>query len=137
MRRFAALVLGLLLAASAQAGEKAKDAKGPRISVDPVSFDFGRAVQNKTLEKEFHVQNFGDADLVIEGVTTTCGCTAAFMDEDNKVMKPGASRPLRVTLQTREYKGRVARTVLVRSNDPTRSLMEIKVEATVVPPDAR
>jgi uncharacterized protein DUF1573 len=133
MKRFLGVLLAVLCISSAQAEEK-EEKKGPRVSVDPISFDFGRAVQNKTLQKEFNVRNFGDEDLVIEGVTTTCGCTAAFMDEDGKVMKPGTSRPLRVTLQTREYSGKVARTVLVRTNDPTRKLVEIKVEATVVRP---
>lgn len=104
---------------------------GPRISVEPPSFDFGRAVQHKTLEKEFSVRNFGTQDLVIESVSTTCGCTVA--DSYGKVIKPGGSTQLRVRLETRDYSGRVERRVLIRTNDPVASLTELKVEATVVP----
>ncbi len=104
---------------------------GPRIRVEPETFDFGRAAQNKTLHKEFSIRNFGNQDLVIESVSTTCGCTAALME--SKVVKPGGTTPLRVSLETRAYKGRVVRSVLVRSNDPQTGLLEVKVEATVEP----
>jgi hypothetical protein len=113
-------------------GAKAEAAaKGPKIRVEPATFDFGKALPNKTLEKEFSLRNFGSQDLVIENVSTTCGCTAALMD--SKVIKPGGTTPLRVSLQTREYSGKVERTILVRSNDPTTALLEIKVQVTVVP----
>jgi len=127
------LVLALILAPALVAGEEAKKpppAKGPRISVEPASFDFGRAVQHKTLEKEFSIRNFGSDDLLIESVATTCGCTVA--DSYGKVIKPGGSTQLRVRLETRDYVGRVERRVLVRSNDPVTSLTELTVEATVV-----
>ena len=54
-----------------------KPPAAPRIRVEPEAFDFGKALPGKTLRKEFTLRNFGDAELVIEGVTTTCGCTAA------------------------------------------------------------
>ena len=99
--------------------------------MEPASFDFGKALPGKTLEKQFSIRNFGDADLVIEGITTTCGCTAGLMDDAHKVLKPGATGQLRVRLETREYSGKLVRSVLVRSNDPETKLLEVKVEATV------
>jgi hypothetical protein len=124
----------LLLPAGAEEAKKAAaapvpDGKGPRISVEPDRFDFGKAVQNKTLAKEFSVKNYGTEDLVIENVSTTCGCTAALLD--SKVVKPGGTVPLRVTLETRSYSGKVERKILIRSNDPATSLLELKVEAMV------
>jgi hypothetical protein len=110
---------------------KAEAKAAPRISVEPASFDFGRALPGKVLEKQFSIRNFGEADLVIEGITTTCGCTAALMDEAHKVVKPGESGQLRVRLETRAYSGKVVRSVLVRSNDPAQALVEVKVEANV------
>jgi len=120
---------------SARADEKpASPAPAPKIRVEPASFDFGKALPEKTLEKQFSIRNFGDADLVIEQITTTCGCTAALLDEDSKVLKPGRSGQLRVRLQTRDYSGKVVRSVMVRSNDPGQKLLEIKVEANVQAP---
>jgi hypothetical protein len=121
----------LLVPAGAEDTKKAAapDAKGPRISVEPARFDFGKAVQNKTLAKEFSIKNYGTEDLVIENVSTTCGCTAALLD--SKVVKPGGTVPLRVTLETRNYSGKVERKILIRSNDPATNLLELKVEVMV------
>jgi hypothetical protein len=127
----AALALGLGVAALCPAQETGKAATGPRIRVEPAAFDFGRATQNKTLNKEFSIRNFGTEDLVIESVSTTCGCTAALLDD--KVIKPGGTAPLRVSLETRAAKGHIVRSVMVRSNDPAADLVEVKVEATVEP----
>jgi Protein of unknown function (DUF1573) len=123
--------LGLIAALTARpvfAGDE-KRAAAPRIRVEPDGFDFGRAQQNKTLRKEFTLRNFGDAELVIDGVTTTCGCTAAITAD--KRVEPGGSTQLRVTLETRSYTGKVERQVLVRSNDPETPLLALKVSATV------
>jgi hypothetical protein len=125
-----ALLLPLLVV-PAHAEEKKAETKGPHIVVEPASFDFGKAVQNQTLAKQFSVRNYGNEDLVIENVSTTCGCTAALLDE--KTVKPGGSATMRVTLETRTYSGKVQRTVVVRSNDPENKLAEVKVEVTVVP----
>ncbi|HSD65151.1 MAG TPA: DUF1573 domain-containing protein, partial [Vicinamibacteria bacterium] len=114
MRRRGALAVAVaLLAATAAAEEKGT---APRIRVEPETFDFGKALPGRTLRKEFTIRNFGDAALVIEGVSTTCGCTAALPEE--RRVEPGGSTPLRVTFETRSYSGRVERRVLVRSNDP-------------------
>ena len=120
------------IAADEKAEEKPKAA--PRISVEPATFDFGKALPGKTLEKQFSIRNFGDADLVIEGISTTCGCTAGLMDDAHKVLKPGASGQLRVRLETRQYSGKLVRSVLVRSNDPETKLLEVKVEVTIQVP---
>lgn len=121
-------LIAALTAPPAVAGDE-KRAATPRIRVEPDGFDFGMAQQNKTLRKEFTLRNFGDAELVIEGVSTTCGCTAAITAE--KHVEPGGSTQLRVTLETRSYSGKVERQVLVRSNDPETPLLAVKVSATV------
>jgi hypothetical protein len=107
----------------------AGEPKAPRIRVEPESFDFGRALQGKALRKDFRIRNFGDATLVIEGVSTTCGCTAALAAESR--VEPGDSTVLRVTLRTRRDSGRVEREVLVRSNDSEAPLVQVRVVATV------
>jgi hypothetical protein len=127
-RPAAALAAALVLLAGGGAAEE-KKAPAPRIRVEPASFDFGNALPGKTLRKEFAVRNFGDAALVIESVSTTCGCTAALADE--RRVEPGASTSLRVTFETRRYSGKVERRVLVRSNDPETPLVEVRLRATV------
>ncbi len=132
-RRFAALAVAALVAVAAGADEKA--AAAPRIRVEPESFDFGRAQPGKTLRKDFTIRNFGDAELAIEGVSTTCGCTAALAAKSR--VEPGGRTALRVTFDTRSYSGKVERQVLVRSNDPKTPLVQVRVSATVEPAAAK
>jgi hypothetical protein len=113
----------------AAADAKAAPVKGPRIGIEPESFDFGKALQNKTLTKEFSLRNFGNEDLVITEVTTTCGCTVA--DLATKTLKPGASTPLTVKLDTRSNEGKLQRGVSIVSNDPQKKILEVKVMADV------
>ena len=122
-----ALGLAVLLLA-AEAPVPAPPA-APRIAVEPAAFDFGRVVPQRTLHRQFSIRNFGSADLDVEKVTTTCGCTAALLD--HKVVKPGGSAALRVSFETRNYSGKVTRSVLIKSNDPARPTLELKLEATV------
>jgi hypothetical protein len=132
-RSFAALAAAaLLLTHAAASPSSAAEKKGPRIAVEPTSFDFGQALQNKTLTKEFAIRNLGDADLVIEEVKTSCGCTAALLS--SKVIKPGGQTPLRVALETRSSQGRVERRVVIRSNDQAQASVSVTVSVTVAAP---
>ena len=123
-----ALALALALLVAPPSPEPTA-APAPRLAVEPASFDFGRVLPERTLNREFSLRNFGSADLAIERVSTTCGCTAALLDD--KVVKPGGRATLRVTLETRSYKGKIVRSVLIKSNDPRHPTTEIKLEATV------
>ena len=131
MSRLSPLAFGLVFALSpAWAGDKAAPAVGAKIAVEPAGFDFGRALVNRTLKKEFVIRNIGSEDLVIDRVTTSCGCTAALLDD--KLVKPGQSAALRVELQTLGNPGRMERKILLRSNDEAHDPLEIKVQVSVV-----
>jgi hypothetical protein len=103
----------------------------PQMVVEPDHFDFGRLLPEKTVSKQFSIRNFGSADLTVDRISTTCGCTAALLD--HKVIPPGGSAALRVTFETRNYNGKVARSVLIKTNDPKRPSLELKLQATVTP----
>jgi hypothetical protein len=134
----AAVVAGLLTAATALRAASdapaprasATPAAGPRIVVEPSSFDFGRLRPNKAAEKEFLVRNHGRSELVIQSVVSSCGCTGVITDAMK--VKPGGSTTLRVTFTAPETPGRLSKSVLVQSNDPARPSLELKIEATVV-----
>jgi hypothetical protein len=117
-------------AADAKTASTAKPAKGPRIGVEPSKFDFGKALQNKTLRKEFSIRNLGSEDLVISNVSTTCGCTVTDLVTP-KTLKPGASTPLTVSLETRTVVGKLERMVTIVSNDPEGKPLMLTVSADV------
>ncbi len=129
------LLGALSLAPALNAQPPSADPNAPRIVVEPKHFDFGRVLPGKTLHKDFQVRNFGSRDLEIQGVSTSCGCTAALTE--SRRLAPGRSSVLSVSLSTREDHGRVRRSVLIRSNDPRTPVLEISLEADVAPGSER
>ena len=107
-------------------------AAAPRIVVEPASFDFGAIKAAHVVQKEFVLRNIGRADLRIDSLVSSCGCTAVM--SDTQTVKPGASTPLRVRLTAPEQAGRLQKSVLVKSNDPAQPTLEVKIEALVVAP---
>jgi hypothetical protein len=122
-------VLALLAAARAGAGAPALPAAAPRIVVEPASFDFGTVRPAGEVQKEFLIRNHGRAELVIASISTTCGCTAAM--SETRTVKPGGSTALRVTLTAPGEPGKIRKSVLIKSNDPARPSLEVKIAATV------
>jgi hypothetical protein len=104
-----ALAAGLLAVVSPSPMQGGEPPKGPRISAEPLVFDFGKVLTQKTLHKDFVIRNVGTEDLDIERVSTTCGCTVA--EEPPKLVKPGQSAILKIKFETRTYSGRVERRV--------------------------
>ncbi len=137
MRAKGAALAVLLAAALAGAGEAppATPPAQPQVRVEPAGFDFGKALPGRTLKKEFVLRNAGEAPLVIENVSTSCGCTAAIAGTTRVL--PGRSTSLTVTLETRDYHGPVEKRVGVRSNDPKTPLLTVRVRATVEAPAGR
>jgi hypothetical protein len=138
MRKALLAVLAVSLVAPVWGDEpaaKAVAAKGPKIIVEPATFNFGSVLQNKELTKDFTIRNVGTEELVIDNVSTTCGCTVADLKSRN--LKPGANTPMHVTLQTRTNVGKIVKTVMIKSNDPLKPLLEVTLQADVAGPSGQ
>ena len=133
MRHVAWVLLSLAMTTPLLAEETkpASPVEGPRIVVEPASFDFGAVLQNRTLHKEFTIRNQGSEELVIGRIVSDCGCTVVGFDKKDKRIEPGGGATMRVRLSTRSSAGRIVKRVLVRSNDPSRRSYEVKLLATV------
>jgi hypothetical protein len=132
MARLSSIALALLLAARPLSSQSAKTA-GPRISIEPAEHDFGPARQDQKLVYDFVVVNTGDQELSLLKIATSCGCTAALPAE--RVVPPGGSTTLTVTLETRKYKGVLERSVSVASNDKRQRVATVRVKAFVEVPE--
>ncbi len=120
---FAAVLVGALSAASGNAVQR-----GPRLEIEPGEWDFGRAAPGEVLVHEFALNNTGNRDLEIGRIASACACAAAVTDRT--VIPPGESGTLRVTLETRRYRGVLERWLTIRSND-SRSATRLKVRVYV------
>lgn len=107
----------------------------PRLAVEVEHFDFGDVVNGEVLTRVLEVSNLGDAPLVVEAVSTSCGCTKATLDP--MTIPPGDRATLRVVYDSGahgpEETGPVMRQIFIASNDPDRSDFVIEFESNVLP----
>ena len=121
----AAALFGGFAAASGNALQR-----GPRLEIEPGEWDFGRAAPGEVLVHEFALKNTGRQDLEIGRIASACACAAAVTDR--MVIPPGEAATLRVTLETRRYRGVLERWLTIRSNGSrgaTRLKVRVYVEA--------
>ncbi|NOZ83183.1 MAG: DUF1573 domain-containing protein [Euryarchaeota archaeon] len=129
------LVLALVGAVIAGAAILAYLSAGgaPKAVVVPPSYDFGRVPYTEVVAT-LRLVNTGDAPLVVEGVSTSCGCTRA--EVSKSYLKPGEEAELRISFDPRrmgtEIEGEVYREVYILTNDPEKPELVVPVRAVVV-----
>ena len=104
---------------------------GPKVRIDHPRHDFGRVTEGDKLRHVFTVTNDGDAPLVIEKVTTSCGCTAAVVKE--KTVPPGGQTEVKVEVDTNNRPGSQHKTASVFTNDPATPQSRLDIQAEVIP----
>lgn len=108
----------------------------PKIKFKENVWDFGKVKQGEVLSHEFVFANEGDATLVIQKVSTSCGCTAALASADK--IQPGKEGRIEIKFDTRGYGGQVRKLVYVDSNDPSEGHRQLEIAADIeIPPSPR
>jgi len=95
-------------------------------------FDFGARKSGETVEHSFQLQNTGRRDLEFGGVLSSCGCLTAGLPQDR--LAPGEEMTVPVRISLRNLRGRVLKTILIRSNDPRQSSLLLTVTGSVQSP---
>ena len=104
----------------------------PRIVFESTGHDFGEAVGVEKVEHVYRFRNEGQADLRIDKVSTTCGCTAALVS--SKVVPPGGTGEIGATFTIGGRQGKQVKHIYVYSNDPAEPKVCLTIEGTVIPP---
>ena len=129
MKRLPFLILMLVVASGTLIGGQDK---GPSISFDSTSKNFGKATEGETLRHVFKFTNRGNAPLEVIGVNASCGCTSALLSS-NKI-SPGQSGELEVTIATEGLNTpEISKTVSITSNDPRQPQVVLSLTAELVP----
>jgi len=76
--------------------------------------DFGQVKEGNKVVCVFEAINTGDADLLFQNVSASCGCTMPKYDK--KPIRPGNKGAIEVTFDTKGRPGIQRKTVLVVSN---------------------
>jgi hypothetical protein len=132
---FAVLVLALCASEVGCVRGKKKEpptgavAAPPKIEIVEKMHDFGSATEGDRLTYVFKVKNAGTGTLLIDRVTTSCGCTAAVLK--NKEVLPGAEGQIEVTFDTNRRGGENHKTITILSNDPSSPRAELEIRANV------
>jgi len=106
----------------------------PDIEVETTRHDFGDIQQGTVATLDIPVRNTGTADLRIEAVVTSCGCTTATLHP--QVIPPGGEGTLSVRYDSGLHpdKGMIRREVYIASNDPDEPEVTVVLTANVVVP---
>lgn len=102
----------------------------PRISAKKTFHDFGTVVEGQVVNTNFEISNSGSADLVINNVQASCGCTAA--QPDKNVLKPGEKTSIKVEFNSANRLGPQDKSVYVMTNDPKNQNFVLKFTCVVV-----
>src|SRR6185436_4538322 len=76
----------------------------PHLALEAPVFDFGTVERGTPVDHVFRLPNKGTAELHVDHVKSSCGCTVAVLSE--RVVPPGGEARVAVTLDTAALSGR-------------------------------
>jgi len=110
--------------------ERIESQGAPKIAFESVIHDFGDVGLTTNSICEFRFTNIGTGILKIEDVVKTCGCTPFELEKTEYA--PGESGILKVQYYADKDFGRVAKNLVVHTNDSTQPEIELAIVARVV-----
>ena len=116
-KTFLMLLMSLLtMSLSADPGQYAMAKKYPEIKFEQTVVDFGLFSQDETLHTcTFRFTNTGKAKLVINYVSTSCGCTVADYPKD--YISPGGTGEIKVTYDSKgKMPGKFKKSIMIYTN---------------------
>lgn len=131
MRKFFVFLFILLAPVACGGGEGS-----PVIVLETSELALDDVPNGEIVERTVNVQNDGDAPLLVETVTTSCGCTSAVLEP--MTLGPGESGVLRVSFDSGAHgpdlRGPLMRQIVLLSNDPATPEAVLALTANILPP---
>lgn len=91
--------------------------KTPKMKLEKTQIDFGNVEEGKIQLAKIMFQNVGEGTLEILDIKSTCDCTTTLLS--SKKLGAGESGTLRIELDTANRSGKLTRTIMLMTNDPT------------------
>jgi len=116
-----------------QAPKEKPSGPQPKLVIEATEHQFGEVTPGTPLEFSFEIKNAGDADLQILKVKPSCGCTSSAFDS---TVTPGHSGHITLMIKnTKVYKGTMAKSARVDTNDPENPTLTLILRAEFPKPD--
>ncbi len=102
----------------------------PHMHFTETEHDFGKLIQGEKVSYSFHFTNTGGSDLLINKVSTSCGCTVT--NYPRTPLRPGEKGTIEVTFDSRHKKGHQNKTVTIMANtEPSRTISRIRAKVVL------
>jgi len=92
-------------------------------------FDLDTLMAGVVAERTIKLKNVGSEPLAIDKVEASCGCTGTMVS--STTLKPGETGNLKISFNSKNFNGKVHKTVTVNSNDPQSPKTRIEFSAIV------
>lgn len=129
------LTTGFLLLFAAGCGASVQ-AGTPEIVIETSLLELGDIPNGEVAERQVVVSNNGRIPLVVDTVTTTCGCTTATLTP--MTLPPGESGVLTIAFDSGAHgpdlRGAIMRRVILTTNDPAQPEAVVDLTATITEP---
>ena len=139
MMRILTLLCLLLLLAACGGGAEATAPQAttpPALSLATTTLPLGDVPNGQIVERDVVVTNTGGAPLVVESLTTSCGCTTATLDA--MTIAPNATATLHIAFDSGAHgpdlRGELLRQVVLVTNDPARPETVVELTANITAP---
>lgn len=129
MKRHARIAILALSAGLLMAGALFAQGKAKAVIAEPI-LDVGVVAKGEKVVKEFTLKNEGGVPLEITEIRAACGCTVV---DYTKSIPAGGTGTVKVTVDTADFNGPVAKSVTVYTNDADNPQIELTVRARVEP----
>jgi len=93
-------------------------------------YNFGEIKEGEKVSTIFLLKNKGDSDLIINDIRVSCGCTAVLLS--SKIIEPGKTAELKVTFDSKGFKGEIRKSIYVHSNDTRHPIIQLRIESKVL-----
>ena len=104
------------------------NAPAPKLFIAAKKVDLGTVKEEATLNRTIALKNTGQAELQIEAVTPSCGCTAV---DFPKSIAPGKSGTIKYKVETGKGTGLKTKTISIKTNDPNEPTVTYEFSFTV------
>ena len=101
----------------------------PKFEFVTTEHDFGKLIEGVKVSFKFKFKNVGGADLVINQVKASCGCTATNFSKDP--IPPGGSGVIELTFDSKHQIGKNFKTATIVANTQP-NIIQLNIRAEVV-----